>query len=300
MRVFLTGGTGFIGSSVVRALASRGHEVHALARTAVALQGAHVVRGDLLEPGSYEAQLRELRPEACLHLAWYAVPTDYLTSRENLRWLDATLRLGALAADLGCARFVGTGTCFEYDTAGAAPLTEASPTAPRHLYSACKRAAHDVLSELLRDTKTAFAWARLFFLYGPGEPAGRLVPHVTTQLLAGDVAKVSEGTQRRDFSHVDDVARAIVTIAESGARGVVNVGSGKAVPVRDLVATTARLLGAEDRVVYGARPQRPGDPEHVAADVARLASLGFSPQYDLESGLRHTLASYEARQRGTR
>ncbi len=292
MRVFLTGGTGFVGSAVLRALADRGHEVFALVRQGRPLEAATVVSGDLLDEGSYAPALRDLRPDVVLHLAWYAVPKDYLTSRENLRWVTATLRLAEITADLGHAHFVGAGTCFEYDTAGDAPLAEASATGPRHLYSACKLATSIVLEELL--PKGSFCWARIFYLYGPREPPSRLVPSVVRALRSGLVAEVSEGRQRRDFLHVDDVARALVTISEERARGIVNVGSGRAVSVRDVVATVARLLGREDRVAYGAIPARAGDPDSVVADARKLADLGFRPTHDLESGLLDTLAWYQA------
>ncbi len=303
MRLFVTGATGFVGSHVVRQLVQRGHEVHALllpgeredalAKERLGSEDAAVVRvrGDLLRPESYAGALEALRPEGCVHLGWYANPKDYLSARVNVDLLSASAALGAKLVDLGCRRIVAAGTCFEYDTA-LGYLGEASPLAPRHLYSSCKRALHDVLTHLVASSGTSLAWARLFFLYGPHESAGRLVPAVTDALLAGDPARVTTGEQIRDFMHVADAAAAIVHVLETDAlSGAVNVASGRPVQVREVVATIARILGKESDVQWGAVHARPNDPPFVCADVGKLRGAGFRPAFaDLESGLRDTVA----------
>jgi nucleoside-diphosphate-sugar epimerase len=290
MRVFLTGATGFVGSHVARLLVERGHEVHALV-----LDGdprreragdVAIVSGDLLRPETYAAALEKLRPEACLHLGWYANPADYLSSRINIDLLGASAALGAKLVDLGCSRILMAGTCFEYDTS-IGFLSESTPLAPRHLYSTCKRALFDVMNHIAGPA--SFVWTRLFFLYGPNEQPGRLVSAVIDALQNGREARVTTGEQYRDFLHVADAAAGIVSVFESDLTGPVNVASGKPVQVREVVATIARLLGKEDRVAWGAITPRAGDPTFVCADVAKLASTGFRPQFDLESGIRQVL-----------
>ncbi|MBX3226835.1 MAG: NAD(P)-dependent oxidoreductase [Labilithrix sp.] len=291
MRVFLTGATGFVGAPVTERLLARGHEVHALVHPedGAPLDGrVSIVRGDLLRAGSYAAALEALRPEACVHLGWYANPKDYLSSRVNLDLLSASAALGAKLVDLGCARIVAAGTCFEYDVAQGY-LREDGPLAPRHLYSACKRALGEVLAQLTAGTSTSLAWARLFFLYGPREQEGRLVRSVVDALLAGERARTSTGEQVRDFSHVADAAAGIVHVLESTLAGPVNVASGVPVRVRDVVRTIARLAGREDAVDWGAVTPRPNDPPFVCADVSKLRNSGFVPTFDLESGLRDTM-----------
>jgi UDP-glucuronate decarboxylase len=302
MRVFVTGATGFVGSHVARQLVRHGHEVHALIREGdvedrlveqrLEADAANVtlIRGDLLHPSSYAAALETGRFDACVHLGWYANPKDYLSSRLNLDLLHASAALGTKLVDLGCRRIVMAGTCFEYDTT-LGFLSESTPLAPRHLYSTCKRALFEIMSHLTANTASSFAWARLFFLYGPYESRGRLVPAVIDALLGGEEARVTTGEQIRDFMHVADAAAGIVHILEHDAlAGPVNVASGQPVRVRDVVATIARVLGADGRVAWGAVTARPNDPPFVCADVAKLAASGFRPRYDLESGLMDTVA----------
>jgi nucleoside-diphosphate-sugar epimerase len=298
MRVLLTGAGGFIGTNIARSLIARGVEVHAVVR-----DGKRAARLDdladrltiheahLLDPAARARIIEAARPELCIHSAWYAVPGRYLHARENLAHVAASLDLAVALADAGCTRFVGLGTCFEYDTSVTENLTESSATAPRFLYAACKLALFDMLRAYAPLANLGFAWCRVFYQYGPNEPAERLVPAVIHRLLGGGVAETTEGAQIRDFLHVADVGEAVTSVALSALEGAVNIGSGVPITVRKLVSTIGRLCDAEERVDFGALEYRPGDPMHVCADVSRLASTGFTPRFDLEAGLRDTVAA---------
>jgi nucleoside-diphosphate-sugar epimerase len=300
MRVFLTGATGFVGCEIARELARRGHEVHALVmdgedeerafRARLSDVPLTRIRGNLLDPASYRGALETLSPDGCIHAAWYANPKDYLSSPVNVDLLAASAGLMKMLVELGCRRVVGVGTCFEYDTSFRI-LSETTRLSPQHLYSTCKRALFDVASGLTAGTSTSFAWARLFWMYGPHEYPSRLVPAVVRALLAGEQARVSTGEQVRDFMHVADAGAGIVQVFESALTGPVNVASGVPVKVAEVTRTIAQAIGgdAEMRIAWGALPPRPDDPPLVCADITKLASTGFSPAFDLEAGLRRTV-----------
>ncbi len=300
MRVLLTGAGGFIGAQVARGLLARGAEVHAVVRDRLQAPRLEAVaneltvhEADLTDPAAVARVIDASKPEVCVHGAWYAVPGKYLDAPENLTHVAASLDLAQRLVHAGCTRFIGLGTCFEYDTSLGVPLTEPSPTKPRFLYAASKLALHDMLRAYAPLAKIGFAWCRIFYQYGPMEAPERLVPHVFDRLRSGGVAETTEGGQVRDFLHVADVGAAIAAVALSELDGAVNIGSGVPVTVRELVTAIARLCEAEDRVRFGAMPYRPNDPMHVCADVTRLASIGFTPRFDLESGLADTLRTLE-------
>jgi nucleoside-diphosphate-sugar epimerase len=273
-RVLLTGAGGFIGSHALDALQARGHEVHAF-------------KSDLLSPGNAEEVIRQVQPTHLLHMAWYAVPGKFWTAPENEAWVDATLRLLRAFYGGGGERAVGAGTCAEYDwNAGGVLSEEDTPIRPATLYGRSKADAFEAGSALGGE----LAWGRIFFLYGPREHPDRLVSSVARRLLAGEEAPTSEGTQVRDFMHVEDVAGAFVALLESGVVGAVNVGSGVPVTVRAVVEEVARAAGRPDLLRPGALPQRPGEPPELVADASRLRdAVGFRPRYDLGSGIAATV-----------
>lgn len=92
------------------------------------------------------------------------------------------------------------------------------------------------------------AWGRIFHLFGPHEPPGRLVPAVVMALLKGEPARCTHGRQIRDFLHVEDVAAAFVALLTSDVRGTVNIGSGEPISLRHLVTRLAATVGAPQMV----------------------------------------------------
>jgi nucleoside-diphosphate-sugar epimerase len=293
--VFLTGATGFVGSHVARLLVHEGCEVHALVRpdsnlTRIADVQPHLnmLCGDILHSEALTQSLRLIKPDIFIHLAWYAKPGEYLQASANIDLMAATIKLALLLADVGCRRFVGVGTCFEYDT-DAGYLRERTPLRPTFLYSAAKAGTFMALSNLSISGMTV-AWARLFYLYGPFEHERRLVPSVIQALLRGEEARCTSGEQVRDFLHVEDVASALWAVAQSSIVGAVNVGSGSPVTVARLVNLIGEIAGRPDLVRLGTLAQAKGDPRFVCADNQRIQiESSWRPKLDLRDGLQNTI-----------
>jgi len=302
VRVLLTGATGFIGSRVARVLIANGHDVRALIRSNSNLRriadvssDLDLFKADLLDVESVERAVADFRPQLVIHLAWYAEPGEYLHSAKNLEMLTASTSLARAASKAACERFVGVGTCFEYEL-GAEPLDEAATIQPGSLYAASKVAFSEALSQLEADEGMQSAWARLFYQYGPYEDGRRLVPSIISAVLNGDEAKTTKGEQVRDYLHVDDVASAITSIAASHLTGPVNVGSGTAVTVAEVAKTIADAVGGPELLKLGAVPYREGDPMVVVADTTLLnKGTGWSPKFDLRSGIEQTVEWWKAK-----
>jgi nucleoside-diphosphate-sugar epimerase len=296
-RVFLTGAGGFVGSRVAHELVSRGCRVTALVRPSTdrtrlcGLDGKiDVVEGDFGEDTLGEVLAGSGGADVLIHAAWHVEPSTYLRHLGNVEDVSGSLRLFQTARRLGCRRIVGVGTCAEYRLARGY-LGETSPLGPETLYGSCKTALYLMASAWARETDTSFAWARLFYLYGPREKPGRIVSSMAASLLAERPFETTAGHQVRDYLYVDDAADAIVTIALSERVGPVNVGSGVPVQVRSLVAAVGRITGRPDLVRMGALRSAPGDPHFVCADTKVLREeLGWCPRYSLEEGLAQTIA----------
>jgi nucleoside-diphosphate-sugar epimerase len=302
MTVLVTGGTGFIGSQVVRALLAGGHKVRVAARTGASRERLTDVaaRIEWAEADLFAASPGDLRAlcsgvDLCVHAAWYAVPGKYLEAPENLACVTGSLALLEALAAAGVRRAAFVGTCFEYDFEHGW-LSETTPLKPASLYAAAKASTRLMAEPIARARDLSFAWVRPFYQYGPFEDPRRLVPYVIGTLLRGEEAGVTRGTQVRDFLHVADVGSAIAAAATSDLTGPVNIGSGRPVTVREIVATIAAVLGREDRVRFGARPDNPTDPPFICADTRRLtAATGWAPRYGLREGLADTIEWWRAR-----
>ena len=137
------------------------------------------------------------------------------------------------------------------------------------------------------------AWARLFFPYGPGEPADRFIPIMICGLLNGNKVACSHGRQVRDFIFVEDVADALVALLDSTAPGAFNVASGVPTTLRQVVTTIGEHLGQTELVHFGAKPAPEHDSDYVVADIARLArELGWRPRVSLTKGIELTIEAW--------
>jgi nucleoside-diphosphate-sugar epimerase len=299
-RVLLTGASGFIGRHALAPLLERGFEVHAVtSRDAPPPQAPGDVtwhRADLLLPGTHDALLQAAAPTHLLHLAWYAEHGRFWTSTENLRWTAATIELVRAFGERGGRRAVLAGSCAEYRWGEDGSCVEGvTALAPATLYGTAKNATRAVLEAAAPELGIEFAWGRVFFLYGPGEARGRLVAAVARALVAGERAPAGDGTQVRDFMHVADVAAAFAALLDSGVTAAVNVASGEARPLLDVIAAIGTATGRTDLLDIGAFAPRPGDPAVLVADVARLRDeVGFVPAIGLAEGIRRTVDWWRA------
>lgn len=201
--------------------------------------------------------------DTVIHAAWYTEPGQYLYAPQNTVCQTGTLLAAQAAVQAGVRRFVGIGTCFEYDLNTNEPLPATAPLKPLTPYARAKVATYQGLLELLPLSSVGFAWCRLFYLYGANEDSRRLVPYLHKCLSEGQPAALSSGTQVRDFLDVRDAARLVVDVAMGEIQGPVNICSGVPTTVRQLAEKIADGYGRRDLLQFGARPDNPFDPPHV-------------------------------------
>jgi len=296
MRVVVTGARGFIGRHCAAELVSLGHEVHGV--TSSAAPGAKDVtwhRADLLQGDGASAVLRDVRADVLVHLAWVTTPGAFWADPSNDAWLAASRKLVAGFVAGGGKRVVVAGTCAEYDWSGGVCDEATTPLRPSTLYGRRKDELRADVERSAAASGVSWAWGRVFWLYGPGEPLPRLVPSIIASLLRDEPALCTEGTQRRDFLHVADVGAAMARLAASGVLGAVNIGSGDAVPVADVALKIGELMGKPSLIRLGARQAPAGDPPLVVAATRRLRDeVGFTPRWDLAAGLEQTIAAMRA------
>lgn len=266
--ILITGATGFVGKQVVKAL----HQTDTKIRSVIRLKDSRDVTpnavDEVIETKDLFAENENWWADVCkgvdtiIHLAWYAEPGKYLQSSKNIDCLGGTLQLAKGAVTAGVRRFIGIGTCFEYDLSDGLLSTD-TPLKPLTPYAGAKVATYSALSQYLPEEKIEFLWGRLFYLYGEGEDERRLVPFIKSKLSQGKVADLTSGNQIRDFLDVKEAAKMIVELSLGDEQGAKNICSGNPITVRQLAEKIADEYGRRDLLNFGARADNYMDPPKV-------------------------------------
>jgi len=264
--ILLTGATGFVGGAILKTLISQRFHVRVILRKG----SEHLIETSpyiesLVSTKDMFSEDEDWWKDACsnidtiIHAAWYAKPSKYLQSRKNINCLIGTISMamGAIKSDV--RRFVGIGTCFEYDVK-AGFLSIDTPLRPSTLYAASKVAAYNMLTHLFLSHGIEFLWCRLFYLYGEGEDSKRLYSYIHKQLAANEKVKLTSGNQVRDYLSVKEASEEIVHLSIGQDQGPINICSGIPVTVRSFAEKIASQYNRLDLLEFNARPNNLTDP----------------------------------------
>ncbi len=300
MKVFLTGGAGYIGSVATELLLNDGFDVTVFDslerghRSAVD-ERARLIEGDLRDSDTVHAAMQDVRPDAIMHFAAYALVGESMSEPEayyrNNVIGGLNLAEAALRADV--PRFVFSSTCATYGQPEKVPIVEDTPQKPENPYGESKLALEKALNWYSDCHGLNTTFFRYFNACGAtqkfGEdhdPESHLIP-IILQVALGQRDKISifgddydtpDGTCIRDYIHIVDLARAHVLALKLEASDVFNLGTGNGFSVKDVIDVCRDVTGKDIPVEHA--PRRGGDPPRLvaAADKAHDV-LGWTPQY---------------------
>lgn len=306
-RVLVTGGAGFIGSHLVRALLVRGDSVCVLDDLSTGqranLDGVDVelVEGSILDEQALAKAAAGAR--YVFHLAAQVSVPQSVEDPVGTHRINATgtLRVLEAARQAGVERVVYSASCAAYGDEPTLPKQEASALVPTSPYAASKLLGELYGSAWTRSMGLEVVSLRYFNVFGPRQnPEGgyaAAIPAFVTRTLAGQAIVIhGDGGQTRDFVFVDNVVEAnLAAAAAPQAEGQsFNIGSGESTTIQVLVDTIGALADRTPEVSHG--PDRPGDIRHSVADVSRARMvLGYRCNVGLEQGLAQTIRWYRDR-----
>jgi UDP-N-acetylglucosamine/UDP-N-acetyl-alpha-D-glucosaminouronate 4-epimerase len=304
MKVLVTGGAGFIGSNLVRALVSTGAEVRVLDNLSTGflsnladLPGSlDVVQGDVRDPDSVRQAVRGA--DVIHHLA--ALPSVPRSVREPMAVhqvnVDGTLNVLLAARDAGVRRLVYASSSSVYGNARSLPKHEDMAVSPASPYAASKLAGESYCRALCRVYDLQTVSLRLFNVFGPRQdPASEyaaVIPRFISRMQAGLAPIVlGDGHQSRDFTFIGNVVQAFLLAASAGEEAVgeaVNIACGVRTSLLELIELLNRLMGSTITPMLEAG--RPGDVMHSQASITKAERLlGYRPLLPIYEGLAETV-----------
>jgi dTDP-6-deoxy-L-talose 4-dehydrogenase (NAD+) len=276
VNVLVTGATGFLGQHVVQRLLERGHEVTATARHVrkannfPSSSNVRFVVCDLEQiPGDPSGLFAH--PDAVVHLAWPDL-SDYASSRHVEKTLPAHCRFLRSLIQAGLGHVLVAGTCLEYGLKNG-PLAESTPTEPVNSYALAKDTLRRFLELLKQQHLFILQWARLFYIYGPGQRSTSLLAHLDHAIDSNAATfDMTGGEQLRDFLPVEDIAARLVSLLDHGeCQGCVNICSGRPISVRHLVEQHLARRGANIRLNLNCLPYSKYEPMAFWGDGTKFS-----------------------------
>ena len=320
MKIFLTGGAGYIGSITSQLLLDAGHEVVVFDNLerghAAALDPrARFIRGDLRERGQIVDAVAAARPDAIMHFAAYALVGESMQDpqlyfRNNVA--GGVNLLDAMRAQK-VRKIIFSSTCATYGVPDRVPMTEETPQRPANPYGESKLMFEKILLWAQRIHGIEPVFLRYFNACGATETLGEdhdpethLIPNVLRAAMGkqeavqmfGDDYDTPDGTCVRDYIHIVDLAQAHRLALREGITGAFNLGNGEGFSVKQVIEAAREVTGRP--IPVRVAPRRPGDPPRLVAAARKAAGvLGWQPKYpDLQTIIRHAWAWHQAHPNG--
>jgi len=303
LKVFVTGGCGFIGSHIVDFLAESGCDVIVIDNLSTGSASflhpkAKWHRADLLSSTEIDALFAREKPDYVIHQAAQThVPASILDPAADARInLFGTLTILHCCVKYKVKKIIFASSCAVYGDAGDVSITESFPAQPASFYAASKQTAELYIRLFHHHYDLTYTILRYANVYGPRQSAkneGGVVAAIIRKQLAKEPPIIfGDGNQTRDFVFVKDVARANCLALSKGDNETFNIGTNKKTSINELAALISSFFPSPLSCLY--HPERPGDIRHsrLNADKAKLM-LDWQPAYSLETGLAKTVHFYK-------
>ena len=240
MKILVTGGSGFIGKPVLKKLIKFDEEIQIMnlsrsqASDDIEIKDyVHWLKCDLSDPETYIMQVTAFAPDVVIHLAWEGIPNFSL--QQSMKNFTASIKLLEVVTSLeSCKKIIVTGSCFEYSNKLGA-CKEIDKAVPKDYFTFAKKSILSFLELESNKRRITYCWARLFYVYGPNQRSGSLIPMLIDTLKKAKIPDLRTPKNANDFIHVSDVAEGIFNmVTKKITSGIYNLGSGISTPVTEI------------------------------------------------------------------
>lgn len=242
----VTGGSGFIGQHLMKELAKTNYSVAIISRNEISKWSAvNTIEGNLNDLESIVKQVIDFQPEVIVHLAWQGIP-DFSANMCQKNLSDSVRFFDWVFENTNCKKVLMSGSCFEYGKKRGA-CNESDSVNINSDFTWAKNSLNEYLQIKCIENDITLNWFRIFYVYGPGQRDGSLIPTLIKSIGASETPEINTPLNKNDFVYVGDVARAFVKAVDVNLpSGVYNLGSGFATSVYDICKIVEkRLLDTE-------------------------------------------------------
>lgn len=286
MKIFITGGSGFIGKPLVKKLCPN-NQVLLLSSS---LKGnpfndnVKIINGKLENIEEWKTKVSEFNPDVTIHLAWEGIPDH--GCQKSLKNAINSVRLFEFLKEINCKKVICSGSCFEYGVKQG-KLDEKNPIKPTDPFTAAKTFIQRSGMDIFNDSDSKFIWARFFYVYGPNQRSGSLIPTIYDSIQKKEIPDIRKPDAKNDFVFIEDVAEAIGYLISSDIdSGIYNIGTGESVSIRRIMEIVSENLNRKLSI-----ESKGGENVDFHADISKIRKLGWSPKTGIEEGIRKYIES---------
>jgi len=290
MRILVSGATGFVGRHVINQIQGAGNDIVSIALENVSgesnYKSINWIRANLAYLEPVKPIIKSFNPEVVIHLAWQGIP-NYSEGISKVNLDNSVQLLGFVLDETDCRKIIVSGSCLEYGK-NEGLCRESDPIQLTSFFSWAKYSLYQYLLLKCGERKVDLIWFRLFYVYGPGQRRGSLIPTLVQTLKDKRSPLIRSPLNRNDFIYMEDVAEAFRWAVELRIEsGIYNLGSGQSRSVYDACQIVERkILGTNEiseRMKHGATPEQ---EVNFWADMRKTKhALNWAPKTSLEQGI---------------
>lgn len=287
MNVLITGGTGFIGSNLVKELSN--HNILILTRKKKTNnKKIKYLKCNLSKPESYRKKIKIFKPEILIHLAWEGLP-NYNSNYSNKNLVNSKNLIQEINKIGSLKKILISGSCFEADNFGK-KINEKSFLKKKNFFSISKNSLKDWIFQYHKETKVDVAWIRIFYVYGDYQRKSSLIPSLINAKMDKTVIKINTPNDVCDFIYIDDVISFFkLLIKKKYNSNIFNLGSGKKIKVLNICK---KILG-DDFNKLCIFNKRSKIKNYYWANMSKVKKIfGYKTSVSLDIGINKIMKNY--------